>query len=349
MGTEQKIIVLAEKIIEQAQHLVTNAKDIPKEIKSAYNFMADQCQEYYNGSDIENYTTRALLFASSAVSVVESYGQPITENIANKFHDSIQELSTFGQDTLREAKRVKKSTSEDELTDGQKAFIQETSQFITGLISVGALVTGIAVPVILVLGTSIAVVTVGSMLAAPAITAAMVTSPALASAGLLALIAGDMAVIGGAYVGPLGLTAAMLKIVPAIYSIHQDVCKFKEQNSNQNLTPKELWNIIDKTNHIKQGQDLICSAIESVLKSFELKNEKLLESGLKKAIVAKEVTKSVGKNLSNAVASSKVGKTANRAKNMIQRSASRAKVKFTDVVKNAREKVEQGIGSPSRK
>ena len=33
MGTEQKIIVLAEKIIEQAQHLVTNAKDIPKENK----------------------------------------------------------------------------------------------------------------------------------------------------------------------------------------------------------------------------------------------------------------------------------------------------------------------------
>ena len=348
MITKNTIKELADQVTEQAHNLVSQAQGVPSEVIELYGVMADRCKEYYDGANIENYTARVSVYALSALGIVRSYGQPIAQNIKDKLSAYVNELADLTQKGLIETKNINRRVNEAELTDGQKIFIKETAAFITDLISVGVMITGVALPVILVLGTSVAAVVVGSVLAMPAITAATVSAPALAAAGIIALVATDMAVLGGAYAGLIGLVSAMMTIAPAIYSVHQDVCKFKEQNVNQNITQKELWNIIGKTDHIAQGQGLICSAINSVIESLTLRAEQILASGLKETIVAKEVTKSAVTNASHAVSNSKVGKGVKKAKDAVQRSAGKVKTKFTETVKKAREKVEQGIGSHAR-
>lgn len=325
MGTEQKIIVLAEQITEQARHLVTNAKDIPEEIKSAYNFMADKCKEYYNGFNIGAYTARVAIYSSSALAIMTSYSKPVAQNIANKFTDTIEELSNFSRETWREAQRVKKSTSEAELTEAQKVFVEQTASLITDGICGIAAVVGIV---------ALATASASVMILGGGIMAAGVIGSSVA-----AVVTGSLLMASSPFILPLtGLATA--NIISSIYLVYQDICEIKKQNADKNLTAKELWNIVDKTNHIDQGCRLIGAAIESaidsVIKSLTLKSEQILESSLKKAIVAKAVTKSVSKDFSHAVRNSKVGRGVRKAKDAAGRSASAVKAKFTEVVNSAR-------------
>jgi hypothetical protein len=102
------------------------------------------------------------------------------------------------------------------------------------------------------------------------------------------------------------------------------------------MTPKKLYEIVNRGYHHDKGSQLIESKLQSAIDVLTKNMEQFLKSGLKKAIVAKEVTKSVGQNVSHAVSNSKVGKTASKAKDVVQRSASKVRAKFTEVIDSAR-------------
>jgi hypothetical protein len=352
---------LSERIIKQAQDVVSTA-EIPSEIVAAYHEMATQCKDYYNPSNIKSYMVRALIFALNAFITVESYGKPITENITNKFRDSIQELGKFSRDIFQEAKSIKQRTNEEELMESQKELIDETAKFIAEFTVKSAITTTIAVPIILEIGIGVAAgvaALAAVFVLTPVITAA--TPPLVATAVILGQFLVPLALLTPLLALQLaaeGVRTDLIPLVPiviagaitgAIYSIYQETSKFKEQHPDKNLTAKEFLKIIIETDHYANVKKAYNAAYQSAIESLTIKNTKLLESGFKKATVTKEVTKMVGKKLGQAVSNSSVGKAARNVKAAVKSSASQVKTKFTEKLHSKRQSTEQGSNYRSGK
>lgn len=309
-----KIQNYTEGIINDAMELISSVdNNLLPDVIEAYNFMADNCRNYYNEFNPQDYTARALVYATSVLHLCEAHGVQVADSAKNKLTNNINDLVQFTKNTWYQAREAGQRSGGQALTDQQKDFIQQAAE----LIAIGGCAAAL-------LGTTVAAITALTIISTSIMASAVAFSPVLMPAGILAVA-----------VTPI-IPWITFVTAPAIYSVYNDVCALKAQNPQQNITPQKLYDIATREDHFDKGIKLIEKKLESAISVFANNIEQFVQSGLNKAISAKEMTKSAVKNVSNAVASSKVGKTANKAKNMIQRSASRAKVKFTEAVDSAR-------------
>lgn len=309
-----KIRNYTEGMLEEAFELISSVdRELFPGVIEVYEFMAENCRNYYNEFNPQDHTARALVYATSALQLCEAHGMRVAESTKAKLTNNINDLVQFTQNTWYQARDAGQRSGGQALTDQQKDFIHQAAE----LIAIG----GCAVAL---LGTTVAAITALTIISTSIMASAVAFSPVLMPAGILAVA-----------VTPI-IPWITFVTAPAIYSVYNDVCALKAQNPQQNITPQKLYDIATREDHFDKGIKLIDKKLESAISVFANNIEQFVQSGLNKAISAKEMTKSVGQNLSNAVASSKVGKTANKTKDAVQRSASKVKAKFTEVVDSAR-------------
>ena len=320
-----KIKTYTEGIIDDAVELISSVdSELVPGVIDVYKFMADECRNYYNEFNLKDYTARALVYATSALHLCEAHGVRGTESAKNKLTNNINDLVQFTQNTWYQARDAGEAVRNSELTQQQQDLINEAAELIAmGVVASTAGLIGEVIALTVITTISIAVIAAATFLSPPALIITAVVSP---------------------YV-----LLSPIVLLPVIYSVYDDICEHKKQNPNQNLTPQKLYDIVNERNHIDNGISLIERKLTAVVTSLYLKIEKNMQSVLKETIATKEMVKSVGQNVSHAVSNSKVGKTASKAKDVVQRSASKVKTKFTEKLKSTRDEVEQVTGSRSRK
>lgn len=324
-----KIKTSADNIIDDAAQLISSLHgEISWEIIEIYQFMAENCRNYYNEFNLKEYVTRASVYATSALELCEAHGTRTAQSAKNKLRNTVNGLMQFTQNTWYHAQDAGKEAQSKELTGQQKDFIHEAAELITEGIGVAA-----------ILGTAVTM----------NVTMAIISTSIMSS----------VVVLGSPILMTLGTAAAVLPAfiplitfmtAPVIYSVYNEICEFKDKNPKQNLTAAKLFDIMTQDYHFAQGSKLIEDKLQSAIKNLNENIEQSLESGFKKALVAKEMTKSMGKDLSQTVSDSKVGKGVSKAKDIVQRSAGKVKdgvrnvagtvkAKFTEKLDSAREGV----------
>lgn len=298
----------ADNIINDAKEFIYSLdQEIVTGVIDVYNFMADKCLNYYNESNLKEYIARALVYATSALHLCEAHGVRVAESAKNKLTSNINDLVQFTQNTWYKARDAGELIREKELTPQHQGFIKEAAQLITMAIAGSAVVLGELTALTVI---SISIIAAVTFLSTPALIITALASP---------------------YV-----LVSPIVILPVIYSVYDKISEYKTQNLNQNLTPQKLYDIVTKENHIDNGVSLIEQKITSAICSLRSKVEKKMQSALKETIATKEMVKSIGHNLSDEVSNSKLGETASRTKNVVQRSVSEVKAKFTEKLNSVR-------------
>jgi predicted phage tail protein len=316
-----KIRNYTEGMLEEAFELISSVdRELFPGVIEVYEFMAENCRNYYNEFNPQDHTARALVYATSALQLCEAHGIRVAESTKAKLTNNINDLVQFTQNTWYQARNAGEDVRNSELTLQQQDLIDEAAQLIS---------IGIVASSLLLIEAAVALTAITVMSAAITAAASFLSPPAL---------------IITAAAAPYVLLSAVVTL-PVIYSVYNDVCEMKAQNQDQNLTPQKLYEIVNQKNHVSQGTDLIANKLTDVISSLYEKIEKNMPPLLKEAMVTKEIVKSVGKSFSDAVSESKVGKEVSKAKNIVQRSARKVNAKFTEAVDSA----QRNLSSSDRK
>jgi hypothetical protein len=201
-----KIKTYTEGIIDDAVELISSVdRELFPGVIEVYQFMADNCRNYYNEFNLQDYTARALVYATSALQLCEAHGIRVAERSRNKLQNTINDLVQFTQNTWYQARDAGEVAKTKKLTDQQKLFTKEASNLVTGgIIVISAFTTGVlAVTAVAAIGISI-----------------------MAAASVLSLPALMMAGTTIAAFSP-HITALAVITLPSIYSVYHDVCELK--------------------------------------------------------------------------------------------------------------------------
>lgn len=305
-----KIKTYTEGIINDALKLISSVnRELVSDVTEVYQFMADNCRNYHNELKPQDYINRACIYTRSVLQLCEAHGIQVAERTKKKLTNNINDLVQFTQNTWYQAGDAREAAKRKELTACQKDLIHNATELIA---------------------QGICAVAIYATVASASVSIAMISNAIMSSAVVLASPVLMSAATVSVSLSPVVIPLVAFITAPVIYSIYNDICKFKAQSPQQNMTSQKLYDIATSAHHFDKGMKLINEKLESALSAFSKNIEPVLESGLKKAIVAKEVTKSVGNNLSQAVSRSKVGKGIRKVQDITRRAAIKVN-KFTEL------------------